>query len=63
MKHLACVSKATPAKAQQIDIKSLLFEPGILNFNELADFATWTANTVSGFFGYTVAPAKSGAYL
>lgn len=60
MKHIARVTKATPAKAQTIDLKSLLFEPGVLGFNEMADFATWSANTVAGWFGYTVAPAKSG---
>lgn len=64
MKHIARVTKATPAKAQTIDLKSLLFEPGIRGFNEMADFATWSANTVTGWFGFgydTVAPAKSGA--
>jgi len=62
MKHIARVTKATPAKAQTIDLKSLLFEPGIRGFNEMADFATWSANTVAGWFGYDrVAPAKSGA--
>ena len=62
MKHIARVTKATPAKAQTIDLKSLLFEPGILGFNEMADFATWSANTVAYWFCYnTVAPAKSGA--
>jgi len=62
IKHIARVTKATPAKAQTIDLKSLLFEPGILGFNEMADFATWSANTVAGWFGYrAVAPDKSGA--
>ncbi len=61
MKHIARVTKATPAKAQTIDLKSLL-EPGIRGFNEMADFATWSANTVAGWFGYNrVAPDKSGA--
>lgn len=57
MKHIGRISKAMPARGQFFSV------PGILRFNEIGDWANWFANFFAGWFGFTVAPGKSGDAL